>query len=71
MSCPCTDKYHDDDNGVKWHKGFYRWSGVTNPNRVWWQFWKPRKASILLTFYYHHLGGELHVSQINLEIVYD
>lgn len=62
-----------NDEGVKWKKAYYQWSGVTNPNRAWWQFWKPPKANILLTFHYYICEAEqrLKLGNINLEIEYE
>jgi len=67
----CNEKCLGEDGEVRWHKGFSKWSGVTNPTRAWWEFWKPRKANILLTFYYSHHGGSLSVSNVGLSIRYD
>ena len=55
-------------NVTDWNKHRYQWSGVANPNRLWWQFWKPRKANILLTF--HYRGEDIELGPINLEIKY-
>jgi hypothetical protein len=60
-------KHHE---GIRWRKGFYHWTGVTNPTRAWWEFWKPRKANIRLTFYYAHVDDELHVNRVDLSIAY-
>lgn len=60
-----------NEEGVKWKQARYQWSGITNPTRAWWQFWKPRKASILLTFLYHYCDEQNHLKlgSVNLEIV--
>ena len=58
----------ENNGGIRWKKAFYKWSGVVNPNRQWWQFWKPRKANILLTFHYVNKNGVMKLGDINLEI---
>ena len=62
----------DDGKGIRWKQEMYQWSGVTNPNRCWWQFWKPKKANIILTFHYHYCEESRHLKlgHVNLEIKY-
>lgn len=61
------------DNGVHWKQARYQWAGVSNPNRAWWQFWKPVKATILLTFHYHFCDEQqaLKLGHVNLEIIHE
>ena len=63
----------DNGNGIKWKKACYHWSGISNPNRAWWEFWKPMKATIRLTFLYHFCDEQqrLKLGDINLEIVHE
>lgn len=60
------------EDGIIWKKAYYKWTGVTNPTRAWWMFWKPRKANILLTFHYYFCDQyQLKMGDVKLEIAYD